>query len=206
MSELVISSKIDSNDSKLIERFRNQRTDKFILVLNDNELNLFKSAVHIVRKFNTEVSIGLIYIACIKHDRDIDELNQVKTVHYHVTMQLSKIVRIGTLLNTICELFHCNVNQVSIDKCNSLCMQSRYLLHLDDYDKIQYDESEIVTNDSAVLKRYLSLVIVRDIHDLIGIVKHYHYNLEDIMLNVAHYDKWRKYINDLIVNYNRKIF
>lgn len=182
-----------------------QRSDKFTIVLNDNELNLFKGAWYIVTQLRTSEGLDIIYIACIKHDRDVDnETKHLKTVHYHVVVQLGKICRIGTLLNRICDIFHCNANQVTLDKCSSLCMQSRYLLHLDDFDKIQYFKEEVVCNDMEVFDRYYNLVIVRDLHDLIGVVRQYHYDLEQIMCNVAHYDKWRKYINDLIINYNRK--
>lgn len=188
-----------------LARFYNQRSDKYSLVFNDNELHLFKSATHIVKEFHLCNDLTIVYIACIMHDRDFDdETHQLKTKHYHIVLQLGQICRVGTILNRICDMFHCNENQISIEKCNSLCMQSRYLMHLDDFDKTEYFLSEVVTNDAEVLKRYYSLVIVRDLHDLISVVKRFNYDLETIMENVAHYDKWRKYINDLIINYNRK--
>ena len=188
-----------------IARFYNQRSDKYSLVFNDNELHLFKSATHIVKEFTLCNDLTIVYIACIMHDRDFDdETHQLKTKHYHIVLQLGQICRVGTILNRICDMFHCNENQISIEKCNSLCMQSRYLMHLDDFDKTEYFLSEVITNDAEVLKRYYSLVIVRDLHDLISVVKRFNYDLETIMENVAHYDKWRKYINDLIINYNRK--
>jgi len=188
-----------------LARFYNQRSDKYSLVFNDNELHLFKSATHIVKQFLLCNDLTIVYIACIMHDRDFDdETHQLKTKHFHIVLQLGQICRVGTILNRICDMFHCNENQISIEKCNSLCMQSRYLMHLDDFDKTEYFLSEVVTNDDNVLKRYYSLVIVRDLHDLISVVKRFNYDLETIMENVAHYDKWRKYINDLIINYNRK--
>lgn len=186
-------------------RWLNQRSDKFTIVLNDNELNNLKSANHILQEFKLSDQIGLVFIAVIKHDRDkLDDGVSLKTLHYHVVVHLNKICRISTLLKYIMDTFHLNENQVSMDKCNSLCMQSRYLIHLDDFDKERYYESEVATNDVNVLNRYFSLVIIRDIHDLIGVVKKYHYDLEEIMLNISNYDKWRKYINDLIINAHRK--
>ena len=189
------------------EHFLAQRSDKFTIVLNDNELKLFKSADDIVLQFNTSETITPIYIACIKHDRDkTDDGTKFKTIHYHVVVQFNKIARIGTILNYICDMFKCNPNQVSIDKCNSICMQSRYLIHADDFDKARYYESEVSVPKSceAVFNRYLSLVIVRDYHDLINVVKTYHYNLEECMENIAHWDKWRRPVLDLINNYYRK--
>lgn len=193
----------DKNDKDL-ERYYNMRSDKFTIILNDNELEFFVNAKTIVKRFMTEQDISPVFIACIKHDKDLDETNHLKTIHYHVVIQVDKICRVQTMINRIMDIFHCNENQITLDKCNSIVMQTRYLCHLDDFDKWQYFPSEVVTNDVDVLNRYYSLVIVRDIHDLIGVVKHYNYDLEEIMQNVAHYDKWRKYINDLIINHNRR--
>ena len=125
----------------------NQRSDKFTLVLNDNELDLFKNARNVVNKFQLQDDIDLIYIACIKHDRDKDEVGNLKTKHYHVVIHLNKVCRIGTLINRISDVFKCNTNQITVDKCSSLCMQSRYLMHLDDFDKERYDITDVVCND-----------------------------------------------------------
>lgn len=183
----------------------NQRSDKFTIVLNDNEVNLFKDSETIVNKLITDVDVGVSYIACIKHDRDIDEEQQhVKTLHYHVVLELDSICRVGTVLKWLCNKFHCNENQVSIDKCNSLAMQSRYLLHLDDIDKVRYYETEVSTNNIFRFKDYLTLVKIKDMKDLIARVKEYHYDIEIIMSKIVNYDKYRKYINDIIVNYYRR--
>lgn len=183
----------------------NQRSDKFTIVLNDNEVNLFKDSETIVNKLITDVDVGVSYIACIKHDRDIDEEQQhVKTLHYHVVLELDSICRVGTVLKWLCNKFHCNENQVSIDKCNSLAMQSRYLLHLDDIDKVRYYETEVFTNNIFRFKDYLTLVKIKDMKDLIARVKEYHYDIEIIMSKIVNYDKYRKYINDIIVNYYRR--
>ena len=187
-----------------MEEKLNMRSDKFTIVLNDNELQLFKNTKNIFDKFMCSEKLSPVYLACIKHDRDKDDKGDLKTVHYHVVVQLDKICRIGTLLNYISDLFHCNENQITIDKCNSLCMQSRYLCHVDDFDKYPYLYADVMCNAYDVFNRYYNLVIVRDLHDLICVVKKYNYDLETIMVSISNYDKWRKYINDLIINYNRK--
>lgn len=198
--------KSDKKKEEELKRFYNQRSDKFTIVLNDNHFERFQSARRIYRRFVTSDEIGVVWIGVIKHDKDIDEeTKHVKTPHYHVVLQLDKICRVQTMINKIMDLFECYENMITIDKCTSICMQARYLCHLDDFDKAQYFPVDVETNDKDVLERYYSLVIIRDVHDLIGVVKHYHYDLEEIMQHVAHYDKWRKYINDLIINYNRKM-
>lgn len=181
-----------------------QRSNKFSLVLNDNELQLFKNSDNIVQKLYDSEDLDVIYVACIKHDSDLDEQNHIKTLHYHVVMEMDKVCRIETMLNYLSELFHCNVNQISIEKCTSLAMQTRYLLHLDEFRKTRYYESDIVTNNQDLVNKYINMVKIRDIDDLIARVKEYHYDLEECMSHISSYDKWRKYINDLIINYNRK--
>lgn len=183
----------------------NMRSDKFTIVLNDNELMLFKSAKNIYHKFMTSECVTPVYIALIYHDRDkVEGAENYKTPHYHVVVQFDKVCRIGTMINHISDMFKCNENQITIDKCSSICMQSRYLIHADDFDKAEYFDSEVITNAKDTFSRYLSLVIVRDYHDLISVVKKYHYNLEECMQNIAHYDKWRRAILDLISDYYRK--
>lgn len=184
---------------KDLERFYNQRSDKFTLVLNDNEFNRFKNTRHIYTMLNTCENLSPVFLACICHDRDYDEeQKQYKTKHYHVVIQLGSICRVKTMINCLCELFKCLEKQISIDKCNSIVMQTRYLCHLDDFDKARYFDTEIECNDKNVLSRYFHLVIVRDLHDLIVVVKQYNYSLEECMCNIAHWDKWRKYVLDLI--------
>lgn len=183
----------------------NQRSDKFTIVFNDNECDLFRNANNIVNKIITSYDVGVSYVACIMHDKDIDEeTNHVKTKHYHVVLELDSICRVGTCMKWLSNLFHCNENQISIDKCTSLAMQSRYLIHKDDFDKYLYSEYDVVTNNLARFNDYLLLVKIRDLKDLICRVKEYHYDLEIIMSKIVNYDKYRKYINDIIVNYYRK--
>lgn len=189
------------------ERFLNQRSNKFTIVLNDNELHLFKNSRFIVRQFTTEEDLCCIFIACILHDKDVDhETNHVKTPHYHVVVYFDRNYRIGSIINLIVNMFHCNENQISIDKCTSIEMQTRYLIHLDEYenDKHHYLQSDVVTNREDILDNYLTLVKIGDLKDCIKVVRQYHYDLEEIMAHISNYDTFRKYINDLINNHYRK--
>lgn len=191
-----------TNEEK-IAKFKAQRSDKFSLVLNDNELNLLKSARFI--KEQLESNIWTIeFLACIKHDRDIDEETKfVKTTHYHLVIVFDGTYRVGTIMKWLCDIFKINENQIEIQKCNSVPMQCRYLAHVDDPDKEQYNPEEIVSNDLVVLKRYFSLRFIRDLAMCVNEVRRLHYDLETIMLEIANYDKYRKYINDLIINHTR---
>lgn len=192
-------------NEKVLDLFKRKRSDRFTLILNDNELNLLKNSRYILNKIQ-DSELPYLFIAIIKHDRDKreDDKNSLKTEHYHMVLQVNGQFAVGTILNYICDIFHLNENQVTIDKCNSIEMQTRYLLHLDDPDKEQYFIWDIETNDKTILDRYLKLKIIKDLNSLITFVREEHYNLENIMSKIANYDKYRKYINDLIVNYYRK--
>lgn len=189
------------------EQFKNQRSDKFSLVLNDNieGLPLLKSSRNIYEKLMFDDNKQILFIAVIKHDQDIDEVTKLKkTIHYHLVLVFNGIYRVGTIMNWLIEKFHLNENQISIQKCNSIAMQSRYLIHLDDFDKTRYNLWDIETNDHSLLERYFKLTFIKDIHELITSVRAYNYNLEEIMDNIANYDKYRKYVIDLINDHRRK--
>ena len=118
----------------------NSRSDKFCIVLNDSGADVFKSSTNIKTKIMCCDFLSVIYVAVIRHDKDFDEeTNHTKTTHYHVVIQLDRIYRVGSMIKLIVEIFKCNENQITIDKCSSIVMQSRYLIHLDDFDKYQYD-------------------------------------------------------------------
>ena len=189
------------------EKFLNQRSDKFTIILNDNELHLFKNARYIIKEINCIQSLCLIFGACIYHDKDYDEYaKKYKTPHYHLVIHVDRNYRIGTVINLISDCFKCNANQISIDKCNDLCAQTRYLINEDEYEKekYHYDRGDIATNKYDTLYRYLDIKRIADLKDCVDVVRQYHYDLEEIMMNISNYDKWRKYINDLVVNYHRK--
>lgn len=185
------------------EKFENQRGDQFTLILNDNELNLLKNARHIVNELNNNIWT-IDFIACILHDRDIDEETKFKkTNHYHLILTFNGRYRIGTIMKWLTDIFKINKNQIQIDKCTNLVMQCRYLCHLDDMDKEQYDPEDIICSDLALLKKYYNLVFIKDLSNCVQEVRRRHYDLETIMCEIANYDKYRKYINDLIVNHFR---
>lgn len=178
----------------------NQRTDRFTIVLNDSSADVFKDARNIVRTVSCIDSLCVVFIACIKHDKDLDkEIQQLKTIHYHLVLKLNSVVRISTIINLLVDAFHCNANQISIDKCSSLEMQTRYLTHFDDNDKYQYSRGDIVTNDIDYLdKCYKYIRIVKDMETLISVCKEYPSLIE--LMQVIGYDNYKKYrlvINDI---------
>lgn len=183
----------------------NQRSDKFTIVLNDNELKLLKNSRYILNKIQS-TEMPYTFIAIIYHslDKREDDSNSYKTPHYHMVITFDGRYRVHTILLWLSDLFKINENQIQIDKCSNVAMQTRYLIHLDDPDKTQYDIWDIATNDTNVLNRHIKLKFVHDLKELIIFVKQNHYDLEEIMTNLGNYDANRKYINDLLINYYRK--
>lgn len=171
-----------------------QRGSKFTLVLNDTGANVFGSAHDIVYKLINQTDIVFIFVACIKHDKDIDnETGNVKTEHYHLVVSLGANCRVGTFLNYIVDTFHCNENQVTIEKCSSIEMQTRYLIHLDEIDKWRYDEADVVSNDTEQLHKYMTMVpVICDIDDLIKICTTHKNNLLKLMSAIG-YENYKKY-------------
>ena len=178
-----------------------QRGNAFSVVLHDSGADVFKSASHIFTKMMCSGK-DLLLCAVIEHSMDYDqELKQYKPKHYHMVLTFDGCYRVQTIINLIIDQFHCNLNQVGCEKVNSVPKQIRYLIHLDDFDKYQYSKSGIVTNKSQAVEEYLSLVTIYDLNDCVRIVQKYRYDLEKIMTSVTNYDSYRKYINDLIVNF-----
>ena len=184
----------------------NQRSCRFSLVLNDNGADVFKNSNHIVNTIRCCDLLSIHFIACIKHDSDLDEETQhVKTVHYHLVISLYNNCRLSTMLNILSDLFKCNVNQISIEKCNDLIASTRYLIHLEDFEKYPYDRNDIVTNDTGLLKDYLEYVDkIKDAKDLIAIVRQFP-NLLDLIAHIGldNYKKYRTAIHDirLVINH-----
>lgn len=171
----------------------NCRSDKFTIVLNDSGADVFKNSAFIKTKIMCCDFLSVIFIAVIKHDKDVDEeTNHVKTTHYHLVLQLDRIYRIGSMIKLLCDIFHCNENQISIDKCSSLVMQTRYLVHLDDFDKYQYRIDDIESNNFDLIGKYMYYVrSITDVESLITLVKQYKNLLE--LMSVIGYDNYKKY-------------
>lgn len=72
------------------------------------------------------------------HDRDKNPTGEVKKAHYHVILAYDTVKTIDQAKNVI-EMF----NGVGCEVVNSLRGYARYLCHLDNPDKYQYDKSDV---------------------------------------------------------------
>lgn len=172
-----------------------QRGSDFSLVLNDNELDLFKTEKYINGRI--QKCLPVKFIASLKHDSDFDEYGHRKTIHYHVVLVLRIRCTVGSLIKILSDLFHCNENQISCEKCSDVCMQVRYLVHKDDLDKTQYLAFDIESNNQMAVINYMSKQVdVVDTTDIDVICDKYHFNFREIAKCLGHkqFKQWLWYI------------
>lgn len=187
---------------QLREKFLNQRSNSFTIVLNDDYDGLVLKNVHHVYRSIMIAELPLIFIAAIKHDRDISDDGHLKTPHYHLVLVFSGVLRIGSVIKKLMDIFvGLNEKQISIDKCSSVSAQVRYLIHLDEIDenKVRYDSVDIETNNRGQVEYYLKEIHkIVDVNDLIAIVREYR-NLAELIrvIGIENYKKYRLVIRDL---------
>ena len=86
----------------------------------------------------------------ILHDSDVDmETGELKKAHYHVIMTFKTPRKLGTVSNYFINFKELQLN--SFEKIRNIDGAKRYLIHLDDADKYQYDSSNIVSNDKNLI-------------------------------------------------------
>lgn len=168
------------------------------LVLHDNEVNLFKSSRYIMNRLMCSRDMCPQFFACCYHNLDLNDDKEMEAPHYQCAISFKDSYSKKTILDFICDLFHCNVNQVGLDKSVNLPRLCRYLLHRGWPNKHQYDYGDIVTNDKDTYDMYYNLTDIRDQFDCISIVEEYHYDLKSIILHVSNYKDYRTLIKDLI--------
>ena len=139
-----------------------QVSNAFSLVLNDNGADLFKSSRIVRDKLIHNDVYDVNYCAVAFHDQDRNELGDFKTCHYHVVIEFEGRMQLQTCFYFLCNLFHCNENQISIEKCNDIGAQVRYLIHMDDVDKYHYKESIIAENNFERTTFYLDHIKIRN--------------------------------------------
>lgn len=82
------------------------------------------------------------------HDKDVDLNGELKKPHVHYVFQTSSPCKLLTVSN------HLQLPENRIEWCKNFTGAIRYLIHIDDKDKYQYDFNSIVSNFS--LSKYFS--------------------------------------------------
>ena len=95
-----------------------------------------------IEKFvNSLTGTALVYM--INHDKDVDEKGVLKENHTHMLIEYQTPRKISTIAN----LFEVESNFIEI--CKSKKASLRYLTHLDDRDKYQYNSDEVIHNNTV---------------------------------------------------------
>lgn len=86
------------------------------------------------------------YYIYILHDKDFDENAKHKKNHYHVLLYFPNQKLITALLKQL------NIEETCIYLVRSLTSQLRYLIHLDDEEKFQYNVNDIKGSRFMIFK------------------------------------------------------
>lgn len=89
---------------------------------------------------------GLGRFAYILHDKDVLETNEKKGNHIHLVLMAEKAMSSNNWLKHFSELLDVELSAVSVEMLGSEKKMLRYLRHLDDANKHEYDASEVITN------------------------------------------------------------
>lgn len=94
------------------------------------------------------------YYYLILHDKDIQEDGTLKKPHYHIVFNLQAKHSKAKFLEAIANAIGQHTDSISIDELIQLEGAVRYLIHIDNPEKHQYNEFEIVSNDKR-LRRFI---------------------------------------------------
>lgn len=186
-----------SDNIQFDDKKAHQVSCAFSIVLNDNGADLFHSSRDILKKFMLSERYRIRFIAVGFHDKDINDFGDKKTNHYHLVIDFVDKMRLISCFNYIIDLFHCNGNQISIEKCSDVGSQTRYILHYDHADKYQYHRNILITNSEKTADFYLSRITIHDEEDLINIVDRYPSRRKLLLvLGKKQYRDWYFFIRD----------
>lgn len=112
---------------KLITRTRNYATVVYPESVNPDWLDILKD--HKIPCFVSPI-----------HDKDINPDNTPKKPHYHVLMMFENVKTVNQAQSIIDD-----IGGVGCETVNSIRSYARYLCHLDNPDKVQYDPETVIS-------------------------------------------------------------
>lgn len=88
--------------------------------------------------------------AGILHYKDINpESGEMKRKHYHIALRTYDKKRSTTIINFVSKKLDCSKEIITIEPSGDINSLTRYLLHLDNPEKVLYAPFEIFTNDET---------------------------------------------------------
>jgi len=91
--------------------------------------------------------------AYILHDKDVLDNGDIKGKHFHIVLTAESAKSSQNWVKHFADVLKVEESAVSVEMQGSEKKCLRYLLHLDDANKHQYDRSEVITNMSDACKK-----------------------------------------------------
>ena len=133
--------KEETSKKVMQEEHLKDRHRVFCMVLyKDTESYVFDEVLRNIKTYKN--------YAYIKHDKDLKEDNTLKKEHYHCVLKLDNACTISAISKKL------DIPTNYIQNVRNERTMIRYLIHLDDPLKVQYDKNDIVA--SPVYSRYVN--------------------------------------------------
>lgn len=140
--------------------------------------------------------------ALILHDKDINELGEIKKPHYHIYIYLHKRNRYTYPINQLSKLLNIEKNRIQIEYTDSELLSIQYLVHKNNKNKYQYSIKQINTNNIEYIENMINGNdnIILTTKQLIKIVENNFTNKLNIIkeIGIGNYTKYIHAINALI--------
>ncbi len=160
-----------------------------------------------IDKFITICEVQQFDYAYILHDKDLNDDGTIKKFHYHFRV-FSDLQR---SLSAWSKVFNIPINY--IEKLDDKRLSIRYLIHLDNREKFQYNQNDIITNiddiekyfkDTKQEESYQLKYICDYIDDINGYI--YFQDVKNFVIENNYWSAYRRYysiIRDLIQERNK---
>ena len=116
------------------------------------------------------------------HDRDVNPTGELKKPHYHILITFDSVKTVEQAK----EIF-VKINAVGCEVVKSLRGYARYLCHLDNPDKAQYNPDDVISLFGADYHSVIGLALdkYKAISDMIEFIDYYNYISYSKLLNYA---------------------
>ena len=180
-----------------------ERSNKYCCIIecDDKENNKTITMKNILNVFRCNNSVR--YWA-ILHDKDIKDDSTIKRKHIHLVLIFDfKSCYKQYVIDFLSRELNCSRNIISVDICRDLVISLRYLTHIDNREKYQYKDEEVITNSSIVYYR-AALGNKLSLSYLIECLRFTNFNrlkLVDTFITLDEYKRYRDVISDIVAEY-----
>lgn len=136
----------------------------------------------------------------IVHNHDVDSENNPKRLHLHLVVHLGVSRRqYLMLIKEIANWCFIPTDAISVESVNNLEGCLRYLIHMDNPEKFQYSEKDVVTNSVTTFKESINAQEVYSASKLISICEVNNFDRIAVLRSIGleRYTRYRQVINDI---------